>query len=255
MLTENFLQSLQNGTSNYCFLLSSQKINLTSSDMAIVYEEKEYKTGLSKNSISVPIISNVKNNITIQVDCSIFTFDYNQLLDQRIDIAIFDITKKAKMNLYKGVISSFAKSSSTFIDINITSILNKLSIQTGNLFSPMCRANLGDDKCKVNLNNFQKLGKVETVFNNSTFSGNHIQQEFDYFKMGYIKFTTGENIGLSFQVKNEINSTIFLLKGVRFALKQGDEYIIYPGCNKSSKMCKERFKNLINFQGEPFINS
>jgi uncharacterized phage protein (TIGR02218 family) len=255
MLTENFLQSLQNGTANYCFLLSSQKINLTSSDIAVVHEGREYKIGLSKNSISIPVISSVKNNITIQVDSSILTFDCNDLLDQRIDIAIFDLANKTKINLYKGIISSFAKTSSFFIDINITSILNKLSTQTGNLFSPMCRANLGDNKCKANLNQFQQSGKIETVFNNSTFSGKHIQQQVDYFKMGYIKFTTGENIGLSFQVKNEINNTIFLLKPTKFNIKQGDEYIIYPGCDKSSKMCKERFKNLINFQGEPFINS
>ena len=36
-------------------------------------------------------------------------------------------TNQTKYILYKGIVSSFAKTNSSFIDVNITSILNKLT--------------------------------------------------------------------------------------------------------------------------------
>ena len=55
------------------------------------------------------------------------------------------------------------------------------------------------------------------------------------------------------QIKDEIDGSVYLLQNTKM-LSVGDYYEIYAGCDKTLATCKEKFNNVINFRGEPYIN-
>jgi len=77
----------------------------------------------------------------------------------------------------------------------------------------------------------------------------------NYFKFGYIKWQSGLNAGLSMEVKEWENTTrtltLFLPMPRDVAVE--DQFEITPGCNRTLYTCKNKFNNMANFRGEPFI--
>jgi len=77
----------------------------------------------------------------------------------------------------------------------------------------------------------------------------------DWFTYGVISFLTGDNRGLSIEIKDWVNATseisLFLL--APFAIQVGDKLKLYPGCDKRKSTCITKFDNIINFRGEPYV--
>jgi len=76
-----------------------------------------------------------------------------------------------------------------------------------------------------------------------------------WFVGGIITFTSGDLNGLSFEIKSngtagEIFTTFLPLP---FLPKAGDAFVIEPGCNHTIFDCQNKFVNIVNFRGEPFL--
>ncbi|WP_341792968.1 DUF2163 domain-containing protein [Rickettsia endosymbiont of Ceutorhynchus obstrictus] len=132
----------------------------------------------------------------------------------------------------------------------LTQFLSQTMCET---YLPHCRTNLGDQRCKFNLDqeNFTVQAAVTEVIDRQTFTSAKLIQQNDWFTYGYISWQTGKNIGLQMEVKSFINSRITLVLPMPFVINVGDEFTIVAGCDKSSKTCIEKFNNIINFRGEP----
>jgi hypothetical protein len=75
-----------------------------------------------------------------------------------------------------------------------------------------------------------------------------------YFDFGILTFTSGENKGLSMEIKSYVTGVIELQLPMPFPIAIGDTYTAIAGCGKRfSQDCKQKFNNVINFRGEPNI--
>lgn len=74
-----------------------------------------------------------------------------------------------------------------------------------------------------------------------------------YFDYGLITFTSGLNIGLSMEVKNYAPGVIVLQLPMPYAVAPGDAYTMIAGCDRTLPTCRDRFANVVNFRGEPYL--
>jgi hypothetical protein len=80
-----------------------------------------------------------------------------------------------------------------------------------------------------------------------------------YFDNGVLTFTSGLNAGFSMEVQSYVPGQITLELPVGppydgFAAPQaGDTYTMHAGCDYSMATCRDRFNNIINFRGEPYL--
>ena len=142
------------------------------------------------------------------------------------------------------------------LEISVSSNVAKLNYSNSSLFSPICRECLGSAKCGVNLNQYKANGTVLQIISQDCIVGNHRTDRnvpVGYYKYGTIKFLGGKLRGITMQIKDEVDGKIYLLKNTKL-IEVGDSYGIFAGCNKTLSVCKNKFNNVINFHGEPYIN-
>ncbi len=77
--------------------------------------------------------------------------------------------------------------------------------------------------------------------------------EYGYFDFGEITFTSGLNDGLTREVKSYVPGQITLYQPLPYLASIGDTYTLVAGCAKDMETCRDRFDNLPNFRGEPYI--
>ena len=139
-----------------------------------------------------------------------------------------------------------------------------LQTQTIELYSATCRYDLGDSRCGFNLSGNMPdatpatvTGSVTGVTDNRIFFDTGRSETTDnIFKYGLLTWTTGENAGLSMEVKEYtfISSNISLVRAMPFTIVNGDDYVVYKGCNKIfQEHCIDKFSNGIRFGGYPFL--
>lgn len=135
----------------------------------------------------------------------------------------------------------------------IRGLTQKLSQQVGELYSPACRAELGDGRCRVNMAVFTHTGVVEQAESRALFSDSARHEENGYFTAGKITFTSGENAGLSMEIKAFAEGQFTLALPMPYSVAVGDTYSVQAGCDKNFSTCAQRFNNAVNFRGEPHV--
>lgn len=207
--------------------------------------EKFYNDLTSGESNIVGFIEN--NNINI-----------DEVLSGKFDsanIEIFFINTETfeKIHITKGYIKSINLIDGKIL-INISSVLDVLDKNIGEVYSPMCRAGFCDKKCSLNIDDFSFNGVVVEVKSDTEFlcSGDDIiNKEKNYFKYGVVYFENNQ----SMEVKQSFNNNIILSSRLNYNIKVGDSFKIIAGCDKTFDTCCNVFNNAINFRGEPFIST
>lgn len=74
-----------------------------------------------------------------------------------------------------------------------------------------------------------------------------------YFSFGKVTFVSGDNAGLSMEVKEFRAKRFALALPMPYAISPGDTYTAVMGCDKRFFTCASVFANGINFQGEPHV--
>lgn len=122
--------------------------------------------------------------------------------------------------------------------------------------SVMCRADLGDARCKVDINALKATFTVAVAPTRSTWTTAELNQADQFWKLGVLRFLTGANAGIAMEVKASLqtNLSVLTMMPMPFAVAPGDTGEIWPGCGKSFLTdCVGRYNNAVNFRGEPFI--
>lgn len=135
----------------------------------------------------------------------------------------------------------------------IRGLTQRLSQHIGELYSPMCRAQLGDAKCTVNVAPHTVSGTVSTAPSQSKFLDNTRSEDAGHFAYGKVTFTSGDNAGLSAEVKESRGAEIILALPMPFVIAASDAYTLQRGCDKTIRTCAERYNNAVNFRGEPHV--
>ena len=124
-----------------------------------------------------------------------------------------------------------------------------------NLYQSGCLNTLYDSACTLNSASFAVSGTALTGSTTSVINAT-IANATAYFDLGKITFTSGVNNGISRSVKTYIHGspgTISLISPFPVTPANGDTFSIYPGCDKTQSTCTNKFSNLVNFRGMPFI--
>lgn len=176
-----------------------------------------------------------------------------------VEVWLVDWSEPAlRVMLAKGTLGEVRRDGKAFV-AELRGLSQALSEERGRLYTSRCAADLGDNKCKVNLASpaYRANGVVMTVTATSGFIATGADSySGGTFTAGRITFTSGANAGLSMEVKTHRNYF-----GVRFELWQampqpiqaGDAFTVTAGCDKRFATCHDRFNNVVNFRGFPHI--
>jgi uncharacterized phage protein (TIGR02218 family) len=240
-------------------------LGFTDHDRNILFEAATYQaaSGFTPSAVENTASLSV-DNLDIQGILSAGSITEDDILAGKYDFAeieIFqvnynDLTQGA-LKLRRGWLGEVSLHKQQFV-AEVRGLTQRLSQTMGELYSPACRATLGDSRCKINMTLHTVTGSVTTALSSQEFRDSARTENTGIFNFGTITFTSGANNGLSMEVK-EYNHTssggghLFLVLPLPYATAPGDAYTLTKGCDKTLATCVERFSNAVNFRGEPFV--
>ena len=263
-----FIPNTQNDNAKFYlidFTTNAETIRFTSCDRSVVFNGQIYKSCQFINNISFNDLERI-DNITIRF-INKDNIELERLLNSKIVIYLSVIdTQNVIMKagnivcnnavvIFSGFVENIT-SNGDLLEISVSSNVAKLNYSNSSLFSPICRECLGSAKCGVDLNQYKANGTVSQIISQDCIIGNHRENRsvpVGYYKYGTIKFLSGKLRGITMQIKDEVDGKIYLLRNTKL-IEIGDSYEIFAGCNKTLSVCKNKFNNVVNFRGEPYIN-
>lgn len=156
------------------------------------------------------------------------------------------------MSMKRGYIGQISWELGKFV-VEVRGVMQPFSQNIVELCSETCRASLGDARCKVGMAQYTVTGTVATVAGNRVLTDTARLEPDGYFRYGVLKFTSGSNSGLAMEVKSFTNKTIELLLPLSRPISPGDTYTMTAGCDRTAPTCNDRFNNILNFRGEPYV--
>jgi uncharacterized phage protein (TIGR02218 family) len=192
------------------------------------------------------------------------TLNEDDLAAGRYDAAVVELwltdwsEPALRVLIAKGALGEVKRDGTAFT-AELRGTSDRLSQQTGRLFTTTCSADLGDARCKVDLTAaaYRCVGSVTSVTATSSFVADGLDAFDDgWFTAGKLTFTSGANAGLSVEVKTHRNTgsvSIDLWQAMPEPIAAGDAFTVTAGCDKAFATCHDRFANAVNFRGFPHI--
>lgn len=137
--------------------------------------------------------------------------------------------------------------------LDVKSVTELLNIKMPrNLFMPSCSNTLYDTVCALNRASFV-VSSVVSDSSTTTLVTNSLTQAAGYFDLGVLTFTSGLNNGNRRTVKRYVPGSFQLTLPLPFVPANGDTFEVVPGCDKTQATCTNKFNNLVNFKGFPYV--
>jgi uncharacterized phage protein (TIGR02218 family) len=159
----------------------------------------------------------------------------------------------------KGVLGEVRREGSAFA-AELRSLTHRLAEESGRLYTATCRADLGDARCTIDLDDpaFRGIGTVAALAGDALLYVSGLDGFDDgWFSAGRLTFTSGGNDGLAVEVKVHRASadgvTVALWQSMPEPIVAGDTFTVTAGCDKRFATCRDRFGNVENFRGFPHI--
>ncbi|HAZ61182.1 MAG TPA: hypothetical protein DCY89_06390 [Gammaproteobacteria bacterium] len=132
-------------------------------------------------------------------------------------------------------------------------MMQALSTTIGEIYSPTCRADLGDARCGVHLAPMTETGTVTGVTSRERFTASGLTVTPGHFAQGRLTWTAGANTTMQMEVKAHSGGDVTLALAMPFAVAVGDTFTVQPGCDKRLATCRDRYSNVIRFRAEPHV--
>jgi uncharacterized phage protein (TIGR02218 family) len=164
----------------------------------------------------------------------------------------------SRVLLAKGTLGEVKREGNAFT-AEVRGLSQRLAETSGRLYTTTCSADLGDARCKIDLDDpaFRGSGAVVALAATSSFTASGLDAFDDgWFSAGKLTFTSGANANLSVEVKShrkEAAVTLDLWQAMPEPITAGDSFIATAGCDKRFQTCHDKFDNVINFRGFPHI--
>lgn len=145
----------------------------------------------------------------------------------------------------------------------LKSMTAQLAMPAGRLYQKKCAARLGDETCRVSLDSseFTVAGEIVNFANNwceVNFSSPRSVHDFapGWFVSGLLTLTqTGQKLAIRDDQWIDGKRRFFLWDRLPATADEGDAVRLQVGCNKTANQCRDKFSNIINFQGFPYLPS
>ena len=191
-------------------------------------------------------------------------FDYAEVMFVLVNWADMGM---GAMVLKTGYLGELVLSPSGRFEFEVRSLAQRISQVIGADYQPTCRVDLGDPHtCNPPPNRYRKYtGEVTALVEGDRhrFSaliqgpsiGSLAAPGQRYFNGGTLRWTTGENAttDTAMAVRRGSINLVELAQPTPFPAAIGDEFEIWPGCDKRFRTCHQKFNNAVNFRGEPHL--
>ena len=148
----------------------------------------------------------------------------------------------------------------THFKAEVRGLAHELQQPKGRIIQFACDADLGDQRCTVDLDvpAFKGTGAVTAVADQRTFTVSGLGSfAEDWFTRGLMTWTSGANAGRKAEAKLHSKRdgvvTLELWQAMAEEVGVGDAFTITAGCDKHFKTCKAKFDNSVNFRGFPHV--
>lgn len=120
------------------------------------------------------------------------------------------------------------------------------------LFSPECRATFGDRRCRADLALYTIVRAVKDVFTPVEFGFEPDIGDLEGFRYGRLRVLTGAAAGETRVIEGPVASGLLVSAPIA-GLIAGNKVELRAGCDKRFATCRDRFRNVLNFRGEPHV--
>jgi uncharacterized phage protein (TIGR02218 family) len=123
------------------------------------------------------------------------------------------------------------------------------------ILQPGCTNTLFDARCGLVKASFAESNIVQAGSTVNKLLSLSVKAD-GYYDNGQIVFTSGANAGLVKAVKQYFSGSpgFFTFNSpLPFVPNAGDAFTAYPGCDKTQLTCTNKFSNLVNFEGFPYV--
>jgi uncharacterized phage protein (TIGR02218 family) len=135
-----------------------------------------------------------------------------------------------------------------------------LAQTTMETYGPVCRAELGDARCKVDLAPLTLSGDIDSIqtqrrifTTGARITGSPVAAA-GWYENGVLTMTSGSNEGFRIPVKTDDGTgEIELFYSLPYDLEIGDTYTLTPGCDKKRITCRDKYNNIVNRRAEDYI--
>lgn len=130
-----------------------------------------------------------------------------------------------------------------------------LERRVGDTYTPECRYDLGDERCRLNIQALTREGAVTQTLDSANFIDATRSEADGYFNYGKIVWTSGANQGLAIEARawSQPAKQFTLWMPMPNQIAAGDRYTVCAGCDKRFSTCKAKFNNAANFGGFPHL--
>lgn len=118
--------------------------------------------------------------------------------------------------------------------------------------APACRAELGDNRCRVAMAGRRRFARVIAAAGVAV-ALDVAEPSANGWGLGRLRWLGGENCGLESAVAGSSGATVTLRQVPPFAVPAGVLVEVIEGCDKTIATCAARFANAVNFRGEPYL--
>lgn len=154
---------------------------------------------------------------------------------------------------FAGFIGPVDELTRSYTKITVNSGTELLSMQLpAIILQPGCTNTLFDARCGLSKAAFAESETVQPGSTANKLISNSIKVD-SYYDNGQIAFTSGANNGLVKAVKQFLGQQFTFNSPLPFAPNAGDTFTAYPGCDKTQATCTNKFANLVNFEGFPYV--
>jgi uncharacterized phage protein (TIGR02218 family) len=156
-----------------------------------------------------------------------------------------------------GTITKINEIDTTHVEFDVGDPLYLLNLKVPTrCFKPDCAWNFGDGNCNppkgiASYTQAFTAAEGSTVW--SLMPATAFTQAAGYFTQGIVSCTSGANSGLSQTVKLHASGTLTMMNPWLLAPNVGDTFSVVAGCDHTPTTCLNKFDNLGNFGGTPFV--
>ena len=159
----------------------------------------------------------------------------------------------------KGSLGEVRREGAAFI-AEMSGLADRLNQESGRRYTATCSADLGDNRCGIDLTDaaFRGMGTIAVLSGTSSLLASGLGDFIDgWFTAGRLVWTGGANAGLAVEVKSHRvvpdGVVLDLWQAMPEPLAAGDTFSVTAGCDKRFDTCRGRFDNVPNFRGFPHI--
>jgi len=179
-------------------------------------------------------------------------------------VTVFEVNARdlsmGRLALVSGWLGEMSAGIATF-KAELRSLAQALQQQIGDVYQPMCRDRLGGPGCKFPIETLRVTSTLTAVSTRRTFTDSARGEASDWYGAGVFRVLTGAYAGMEMEVHAFVAGVYTLALPLPFDPTVGMAYSVIPGCRKRHERgglfpagisdCKDKFDNVINFQGEP----